>query len=158
MTTISERTQLPHVLLVDDNSGDARLMRMAFKKTDLHAHIIVAETAEIALAILRREGEYADTAHPDLILVDVNLPGINGPTFLKVIKADPVLRLIPALVFSSSNAESDLNESYRHYANGFITKPFSFDDYIDVAKHIVDYWFQFVQTPKVEIPATNDPA
>jgi chemotaxis family two-component system response regulator Rcp1 len=157
MTTIAERTEFPQVLLVEDNRGDAVLMRMAFKQADLHTRVMIAETAETALKILRREGEFENAPFPDIILLDVNLPQISGPQFLKTIKADPHLKLIPALIFSSTGTEAEIALTFSDHANGFITKPFSLDDYITVVQNIQDYWFKFVQTPETH-PANVETA
>jgi len=146
MSTIAERTKLPHVLLIEDNRGDALLMRLAFKNAELPSHVTVAETAEIGLAILRREAAYHGTPCPDIILLDLNLPHMRCNEFLAQVKADPDLRMIPVIVLSSSNAEKDLDETYANYVNGFVIKPFSLDDYSDVVKNIEDYWFKYVET------------
>ena len=82
MTTVAERGRFPHVLLIEDNLGDAVLIRLAFKKAQLPGKITIAGMAETGLAILRGEGEYAQTGRPDIILLDLNLPQMHGLTFL----------------------------------------------------------------------------
>ena len=154
MSTIAERTKLPQVLLIEDNRGDALLMRMAFKNAEMPSHVTVAETAEIGLSILRREPAYADSPCPDIILLDLNLPHMRGSEFLGLVKADPELRMIPIVVLSSSNAEKDLTATYANYVNGFVIKPFSLDDYADVVKNLEDYWFKQVET----LPSTKPAA
>lgn len=152
MTTITERTKFPQVLLIEDNHGDAVLIQRAFKKAAIPGNVTVARTAEIGLSILRRESGFAQTPYPDIILLDVNLPYMGGSQFLEVVKADPELRLIPVIVMSSSKAEIDLQATYKAYANGFVIKPFVPTDYDHVIKTIEDYWFQVNETP-----ATHDP-
>lgn len=154
MTTIAERGQLPHVLLIEDNHGDATLTKLAFRKARLPSSITVAETGEIGLSILHQEGEYAGIRHPDIILLDLNLPQMHGLAFLKLAKSDPQTAAIPVIILSSSRAESEVTASYASQASGFITKPFSLDDYEDVAANIGAYWFKLVQTPTLN--DTND--
>ena len=146
MTTISERGQFPHVLLVEDNKGDATLISLAFRKAELHSKISTAESGEAAFAMLAGEGEYAQVPFPDIILLDLNLPRMHGLDFLKRIKGDPKLGMIPVIILSSSSAESDVAASYLAHASGFITKPISLDDYTDIVTSIGTYWFTVVQT------------
>ncbi len=148
MTTIAERGQFAHVLLVEDNPGDATLTRLAFKRAGVQSKLTIAETGEIGLAILSVEGEHG---YPDLILLDLNLPRMHGLEFLKRVKNDPKMARIPVIVLSSSSAESDIAASYLGHAVGFITKPISLDDFEEVAAGISTYWFKIVQTP-----AAND--
>ena len=147
MTTVAERSRFPQVLLVEDNRGDAVLVRMAFKRAKMPGHISVAGTAEIALSMLRLEGEHAEALRPDLVLLDLNLPYMHGLSFLRVVKAERGLAAIPVIILSSSSAEGDVTASYEGHANGFVTKPISLDDYDDVVTSIGDYWFKLVQTP-----------
>jgi len=157
MTTISERTKFPQVLLIDDSRGDAILIRLAFRWAKVPSNISVAATAEIGLKILHRQGAYDATPFPDLILLDLNLPLMQGGEFLTLVKADSVLRLIPVIVMSTSDAESDLRATYGTYANGFITKPSTPADCERVISAIENYWFEVVQTPEVQQPASPEP-
>ncbi len=154
MTTITERGQFPQVLLVEDNHGDATLTKLAFRKAGVPGSITIAETGEIGLSILRREGQYAGIRHPDLVLLDLNLPHMHGLTFLKLVKGDPHTAGIPVIVLTSSSTESEVTASYAGQASGFITKPFNLDDYEDVVSNIAAYWFKLVQTPTLK--DTND--
>lgn len=149
MTTIAERTKFPQVLLIEDNHGDAILVQRAFKAAAIKGSVTVARTAEIGLSILRREGGFANGQYPDIILLDINLPYMGGSQFLEIVKADPELRLIPVIVMSSSKAEIDLQETYKAYANGFVTKPFIASEYDQVIKTIEEYWFQLNETAEV---------
>ncbi|ESQ75332.1 response regulator [Asticcacaulis sp. AC402] len=160
MTTVAERTKFPQVLLVEDNRGDAILIRKAFERADVPGRVTVADTAEMGLKILRQGGDYAQAPRPDLILVDLNLPYMSGSEFLTQVKTDPDLRVIPAIVMSSSKAETDLLDAYKAYANGFVTKPFTRDDYDRVVSSLEDYWFQFIETPdprRSVLAKTGDP-
>ncbi|ESQ88392.1 response regulator [Asticcacaulis benevestitus] len=159
MSTIAERTDLPRVLLIEDMSGDAAMMKLAFRRSVMPTHVTVATSAEIGLAMLRQEGAYTATALPDIILLDLNLPKMRGLEFLSRVKADPALRIIPVVVLSSSDAASDLVAAYNDYANGFVIKPISLDDYDNIVQIIEDYWFSLVQTlpnsDKVEAPVAR---
>jgi CheY-like chemotaxis protein len=146
MSTIAERTNLPKVLLIEDSSGDATLMKLAFKRSAMPTHVAVATSAEMGMAMLRQEGDYTTSALPDIILMDLNLPKMRGLEFLSRVKADPALRILPIVVLSSSETASDLAAAYNDYANGFVVKPISLDDYDNVVQIIEDYWFNLVQT------------
>ena len=150
MTTIAERSPFPQVMVVEDNPGDAILLRLAFKKARNGSKIAIADTAETALAMLARQGDYCDLPLPDIILLDLNLPRMHGLEFLKRIKSDPKLACIPVIVLSSSCAESDISASYLGHAVGFITKPIGLDDYEEVVTGIANYWFRIVQTLAVD--------
>jgi len=146
MTTIAERGKFPHVLVVEDNQGDATLLKLAFKRTGLPGKITIAETGEIGLGILRGDGEHSQN-HPDIVLLDLNLPKMHGMVFLKLVKTDPRTAAIPVIILSSSSAEAEVAAGYAGQASGFITKPFCLDDYEDVVSGIGAYWFKLVQTP-----------
>lgn len=147
MTTIADRVRTAQVLLVEDNRGDAVLTRRAFKRANLSSDIVVAETGEKGLSILRREGEHADAPRPDLILLDLNLPYMHGQDFLQAVKQDPDFKRIPVIVLSSSGADRDVTASYDHHANGYITKPLDAETYDDIVARIEHYWFTLMQLP-----------
>jgi len=150
MTKLNERARSARVLLIEDNRGDAVLTRRAFRRSRIENEITVAESGEKGLSILRREGEFSDAPWPDLILLDLNLPFMNGRDFLSTIKDDPDMRRIPVIVLSSSSADSDINACYERHANGYITKPVSSDTYDNVVSHIESYWFELMQMPPDE--------
>jgi CheY-like chemotaxis protein len=145
MVIVSSRARPPEILLIDDNHGDAKLIKIAFKRAMSQAHITVADTAEHGISLLR--GDATGRAPPDLVFLDLNLPTMHGLTFLEIIKSDPDLRAIPVLVVSSSGAQKDVTESYRRHASGFVTKPFDLEGYEDFATQIINYWFNLVQIP-----------
>ncbi len=152
MTKLIERSRNAHVLLIEDNHGDAVLTRRAFRRSRLANDITVAETGEKGLSILRREGDYAGAPRPDIILLDLNLPHMHGQEFLSVVKTDPELRRIPVIVLSSSSADSDVSGCYDRHANGYITKPVTTDTYDDIVSKIEQYWFSLMQMPPDEVP------
>jgi len=140
--TLYERGGAPRILLIDDNRGDARLIKIAFQKSCLPAQITVVENAEDGMTMLQGDAE-----PPDLVFLDLNLPSMHGLTFLQIIKSDPVVSAIPVVVLSSSSAQKDVTDSYKRHANGFITKPFNLDGYEAFAGSVCDYWFKLVQMP-----------
>jgi CheY-like chemotaxis protein len=135
------------ILVVEDNPGDVRLIREAFRETGTQNEFQVAENGEQALAMLRRQGPYLKAPRPQLILLDLNLPKLDGKQVLAEIKADHELRSIPVIVLSSSRSHDDILGSYNGYANCYISKPILFDDFITVAKGITDFWVRVVSLP-----------
>lgn len=152
MTRIADRARAAQVLLVEDNRGDAVLTRRAFKRANLASDIVVAETGEKGLSILRREGEHAEAARPDLILLDLNLPHMHGQDFLQTVKEDPDFKRIPVIVLSSSGADMDITASYDRHANGYITKPLDAETYDDIVLRLEQYWFTLMQLPPDQPP------
>ena len=136
------------ILLVEDNPGDVRLMVEALKEGKVLNHLSVAEDGTEALAFLRREGKYTDVAHPDLILLDLNLPKKDGREVLAEIKHDPSLKRIPVVILTTSKAEQDILKSYELHANCYITKPVDLDQFITVVKSIEDFWLTVVKLPQ----------
>lgn len=147
MVVINERGSLVNILLIEDNLGDAKLIELAFRRMQLPTQVTVAETAEQALEFLQGKDQTTQYQLPDLILLDLNLPTMHGLKFLKLVKSDPVLTLIPVLVLSSSSAQKDISKSYKSHANAFMTKPNSLEGYMTLATTISDYWFKVVRTP-----------
>lgn len=141
------------VLLVEDNPGDVRLITEALKDAKIHVHISVAQDGVEALALLRREGRYATAALPDLILLDLNLPKMNGHEVLTTIKQDENLHRIPVVIVTSSRADQDIAASYDLHANCFVTKPVDLDQFFNVVEAIRDFWFVIVKLP---LPQTLD--
>lgn len=147
MTNIDERGYTPEILMIEDNRGDALLMRLAFKTARFPANVTVAPTAEAVLGALMQKEGYPGYPRPDLILLDLNLPKMQGVTLLNQIKGDPKLAAIPVIVFSSSRAEKDISECYANHANSYISKPLSLGDYGQLVDGIGSYWFNQVHTP-----------
>lgn len=138
------------ILLVEDNEGDVRLTREALNEGRIRNRLSVVNDGEQALAFLRREGSHADAPRPDLILLDLNLPRLDGREVLAAIKQDPELKQIPVVVLTSSRAEQDLLRAYDLHANCFIGKPVAFEEFIDVVRSIEDFWLTIVVLPPKE--------
>ncbi|MBI5184589.1 MAG: response regulator [Nitrospinae bacterium] len=135
------------ILLVEDNPGDVRLTMEALKEGKVNNRLIVARDGVEALAILRKEGEFAEAPHPDLILLDLNLPKKDGREVLAEIKADERLKRIPVVVLTTSQAEEDILKTYDLHANCFISKPVDMDRFIQVVKATSEFWFTIVKLP-----------
>jgi two-component system response regulator len=135
------------ILLVEDNPGDVRLTREGLAEAKLANTLTVVNDGRSALELLRREAAYADATRPDLVLLDLNLPGFSGLDVLRELKADPLLRSIPIIVLSSSEAESDIARSYDLHANCYVTKPIDFTQFVDVVHAIEQFWFTIVKLP-----------
>lgn len=141
------------VLLIEDNPGDVRLITEALKDAKIHIHIAVAHDGVEALRLLRCEGKYSKAALPDLILLDLNLPKMNGLEVLATIKQDENLHRIPVVIVTSSQADQDIAASYDLHANCFVTKPVDLDQFFNVVEAIRDFWFVIVKLPS---PRTVD--
>lgn len=135
------------ILLVEDNAADVRLTIEALKEGKVRNRLSVARDGVEALAFLRREGEHAGAPRPDLILLDLNLPRMDGRELLAVIKEDPTLRRIPVVVLTTSKAEEDILRTYDLHANCYVTKPVDLDRFIEVVKSIDDFWLTIVRLP-----------
>ncbi len=136
-----------NILLVEDNPGDVRLTKEALKESKMRNHLSVVEDGVEALAYLRKEGKYAAAAHPDIILLDLNLPKKDGREVLAEVKADDKLKHIPVVVLTSSKAEQDILRAYNLHANCYVTKPVDLEQFITVVKSIEDFWFVVVKLP-----------
>ncbi len=144
---LDERCRSAQLLLVEDNRGDALLAKRAFRESQLPTDVTVAATAEEGLRMLRGEDSHAGMPRPDIILLDLNLPSMNGHEFLSIVKSDAELRGIPVIILSSSSADADVSRSYNRLANGYIVKPVAPAVYADVVNKIGLYWFSFMQMP-----------
>lgn len=137
------------ILLVEDNPGDVRLTQEAFKETKLKNSLSVVRDGVEALSYLRREGEYADAIRPDIILLDLNLPRMDGRELLAIIKEDKDLRRIPVVVLTTSNDEKDILTTYNLHANCYITKPVDLNQFGEIVKNLEGFWFQIVKLPPI---------
>ena len=135
------------ILLVDDNPGDVRLMQEALRECHLDVSLSVATDGDEALEMLKNGSPNGASRKPDLILLDLNLPGKNGREVLFEIKADPRLRRIPVIVMTTSKAEQDVHRAYNLNANCYITKPVELDEFLRVVRSIEDFWFTVVTLP-----------
>jgi len=135
------------ILLIEDNLGDVRLIKEAFKEGKIINHMSVVEDGEAAMAFLRREGPYAGAVRPDLILLDLNLPKKDGREVLAEIKADEDLKRIPVVILTTSRAEEDILRTYNLHANCYVTKPVDLEQFLTVVQSIEDYWLAIVTLP-----------
>jgi chemotaxis family two-component system response regulator Rcp1 len=135
------------ILLVEDNAGDVRLTREALREGHVRNNLTVAKDGAEALAMLRREPLYGEAPRPDLVLLDLNLPKVDGRQVLLEMKNDPALRRIPVVVLTTSKAEADVLRSYDLHANSYITKPVDFDQFIKVVQSIEEFWLTVVTLP-----------
>ena len=135
------------ILLVEDNPGDVRLTQEALKEGKVKNNLNVVKDGIEALAFLKKVDKYADAPIPGLILLDLNLPGKNGKEVLEEIKNDPILKLIPVVILTSSEAEKDIIKTYSLHANCYIAKPVGLEKFIEVVKFIEDFWLTIVKLP-----------
>jgi two-component system, chemotaxis family, response regulator Rcp1 len=147
---MSNLSRAVEILLVEDNPGDVRLTREALKEGKVRNNLHVVEDGVKAVAFLRREAPYENAVRPDLVLLDLNLPKKGGREVLEEVKGDPVLRNIPVVILTSSQAEQDIVRAYDLHANCYITKPVDLDQFITVVKTIEDFWFSIVKLPPIE--------
>jgi len=136
------------VLLVEDDPGDVLMTREAFADNKVTNRLSVVSDGVSALEYLRKEGEYADATTPDLILLDLNLPRMDGREVLMALKGDESLRSIPVVVLTTSEAEEDVVRSYSLHANAYVTKPVDFDRFIEVVRQIDDFFVTVVRLPR----------
>lgn len=135
------------ILLVEDNPGDARLTREAFKDGRLLNNLSVVADGVEALEYLHQQGQYKNSTRPDLILLDLNLPKKDGREVLEEIKADEHLKRIPVVVLTTSSAQEDVARAYGSHANCYITKPVDLDQFLRVAHSIESFWLSLVKLP-----------
>jgi CheY-like chemotaxis protein len=135
------------ILLVEDNPGDVRLTKEAFKEGRIRSRLAVARDGVEALDYLRRMGPYAGASRPDIILLDLNLPKKDGRAVLAEIKVDEGLCRIPVVVLSTSQSEDDITSSYDLHANCYISKPVDLDRFVQVVHSIEEFWLGVAQLP-----------
>jgi CheY-like chemotaxis protein len=148
MDMLIENSQPFDILLVEDEPADAHLVRSALKENKVLCNLHHVLDGVEALAFLRREAPYADAPQPDLILLDLNMPRMNGREFLAAAKADEALKMIPVVVLTTSDVERDVVASYKLGAAGYITKPVDMDQFIDAIRQLDGYWFVLARLPK----------
>jgi two-component system, chemotaxis family, response regulator Rcp1 len=137
----------PHLLLVEDNPGDVWLLREAFRECGFSCEISIIDKGDMVLAFLQRQGKYQRVRRPDLVLLDLHLPGRSGHEVLERMKLSEELRRIPVVVLTSSDNPHDVERAYRNQASGFIPKPSEMEGYLDVVNAVRQYWFQTVIRP-----------
>ncbi|MBA3868959.1 MAG: response regulator [Anaerolineae bacterium] len=137
------------ILLVEDSPGDVRLTQEALKDSKLYNNLNVVPDGVEAIAFLRRQGQYTNAPRPDLILLDLNLPRMDGRQVLQEIKNDENLKRIPVVVLTTSSNETDIFITYNLHANCYISKPVDFTQFINVVKSIESFWFSIVKLPPI---------
>ena len=135
------------ILLVEDNPGDVRLTVEGLNESKVRNNLHVARDGVEAMEFLHRKGRHGDAVRPDLILLDLNLPRMDGREVLAEIKSDAKLKTIPVVILTTSRAEQDVLRSYELQANCYITKPVDLEQFIGVVKSIEDFWFTIVTLP-----------
>jgi CheY-like chemotaxis protein len=140
-------TKIIDVLLIEDDPGDVLMTREAFEDNKLRNRLSVVSDGVSALQFLRKEGEHVEAPTPDLILLDLNLPRMDGREVLQALKADDGLRSIPVVVLTTSEAEEDVVRSYSLHANAYVTKPVDFDRFIEVVRQIDEFFVEVVRLP-----------
>src|SRR6476661_8470319 len=139
------------VLLVEDSPGDVRLTKEAFREADSSVHVNVASDGVEAMAFLRQEGQHVDAPRPDLILLDLNLPKMDGREVLAQIKKDDSLKMIPTVILTTSDAEADIARSYQLQANCYLSKPVELDAFESLVKSISDFWLTKAKLPQPKL-------
>ncbi|RUR72329.1 response regulator [Chlorogloeopsis fritschii PCC 6912] len=135
------------ILLIEDNPGDVELTKIALEDSKISVNLSVVEDGVEAIAFLRKEDKYAHVPHPDIVLLDLNLPKKDGREVLAEIKADETLKRIPVVVLTTSQAEEDVLKVYSLAANCYITKPVDFDQFVKIVQSIENFWFTIVKLP-----------
>lgn len=134
-----------HILLIEDSAADAMLIRRGFRVANVACNIEWIEDGEKAIAFLKQRGKYKQALRPDLIILDLNLPGLDGREVLQKIKNDLAFRRIPIVVMSTSDSERDISSSYDLHANCYIVKPFDVNDFLQIASSIEEFWLRTVK-------------
>lgn len=147
MSNVLARGRPVEVLLVEDNPDDVELMRIGFRRAKFAVNLHHVGNGEECMAFLRREAPYADAPRPDLVLLDLNMPRMDGREVLAEIVKDDSLVQIPIVVLTSSDADSDVLTSYRLSCSSYIVKPVDFEQFSNVVRGIGDYWFTLVVLP-----------
>jgi CheY-like chemotaxis protein len=150
MTTIGVGGTPINVLLVEDSPGDVRLTQEALREANRAIHLHVAVDGVEAMAFLKREGRHLRAPRPELILLDLNLPKMDGREVLAQIKADESLRTIPTIILTTSEAEADITKSYQLRANCFLSKPVELEAFESLVKSINDFWLMKAKLPHYE--------
>ena len=144
---MNPNAQPVEILLVEDDPGDVLITREALESSKVSNHLSVVSNGEEALAFLRREPPFGDAVRPGLILLDLNLPRLDGREVLASVKADPDLRRIPVVILTTSSADEDIVRSYDLHANAYVTKPVDFDQFMSAVRQIDEFFVTIVTLP-----------
>jgi chemotaxis family two-component system response regulator Rcp1 len=147
MNTTDKRQSPMDILLIEDSPGDVRLTQEAFREANPAIRLHVASDGVEAMAFLRREGAHARAPRPDIILLDLNLPRMDGREVLARVKEDDKLKTIPVVILTTSDAEADITKSYQLNANCYLTKPVQLDQFESLVKSINEFWLTKARLP-----------
>jgi CheY-like chemotaxis protein len=148
MLSVKNALKPIEILLVDDDPDEAGLTMETLRQNRVcRNRVLWVEDGEEALAVLRKEGPYADAPRPDLVLLDLNMPRMGGMEVLAEIKRHPEWKRIPVVIMTSSSAEADVLNAYDRHANCFITKPVGVEEFRQAVRSIEDFWLAFVRLP-----------
>lgn len=136
------------ILLVEDSPGDVILTKEALNEYKIVNNLHVAQNGLEALDFLYQRGKFENAIRPDIILLDLNLPKMDGREVLKQIKSDSDLKTIPVVILSTSDADEDIMSAYKNYANCYITKPIDLDQFVKVVKSLQSFWLSIVKLPQ----------
>ncbi len=139
-----------HILLVEDNEGDILLIKEAFEEAQIIIEMSVVTDGQAALDFLGKEPPYQDVDTPDLVLLDVNLPILNGHEVLQHAKSDKVLKSIPIIMLTTSSSPKDIDSAYANHVNSYITKPVNVNDFLKVVSGIEKFWINIVTLPTIK--------
>lgn len=150
-----DAARVVRILLVEDSPADVRLTREVLDEAEFPYELFVAADGEVAMSMLNDSAGFSGSRHPDLVLLDLNLPRKSGREVLAEIKADPRLRRIPVLILSTSTAEADVTACYDAHANCYLTKPVDFGDFVALAASLRDFWLRYaVLPPRIALNST----
>lgn len=135
------------ILLVEDSPADTELAEEVLRQAKVANQVHAVQSGDDALDFVRRKGRFAGVPRPDLVLLDLNLPGRDGREVLQEMKHDPELRTIPVIVLTTSEEHRDIEQAYAAHVNAYITKPIDLDDFVSVARSIEDFWLSIVRLP-----------
>ncbi|ESQ79130.1 response regulator [Asticcacaulis sp. YBE204] len=135
------------ILLVEDNEGDVEMTRRALKRAEPPCRVSVANNGQQALEFLKKEGRFEDVPTPQLILLDINMPRMDGKMFLSHVKALPDFKAIPVVMFTSSESPADIRECYERFASAYVVKPFDGQKYAEAVRQVVRFWGETGQLP-----------
>ena len=146
-----EKIKPATILLVEDDPGDQKLITVSLKNQKIGNEVYTADSGEEAMDFLYQRGKYSHgTSRPDLILLDLNMPGMGGKEFLRRIKKDEKMKSIPVIILTSSDSDDDIIDTYNLHASGYVKKPVKLEDFKRVMKQINEYWFVICRLPPRE--------
>jgi CheY-like chemotaxis protein len=151
----AHRARPIHILLVEDSPSDIAMTVAALREGHIANELQVATDGEMAMQVLRGEGCYRDSARPDLIILDLNLPKKDGREVLEDVKGDDDLKTIPVVILTTSSSAIDVLQSYQLHANAYVTKPVGFDAFLDAVCGIENFWLSVVQLPSGSAPTRS---